>query len=150
MNTMCRVVLIAIISTGAVRCAATVCQAQTPSAKPVVTLQCDSPEACVQMLALGDRVDVKTMVITHADGTQVALGMCLSEGSCREQEDGSWIEDSSWPATGLVGSMTATFTVPALPSEPGALLYFFPGAQRKGSLILQPVLQYGYNKSFGG
>jgi hypothetical protein len=47
--------------------------------------------------------------------------------------------------------MTATFTVPAFPYEPGALLYFFPGGQLAGNnLILQPVLQYGCNQSFGG
>jgi hypothetical protein len=150
MNTLRRVALMAIIGAGAVRCAVIICQNPASPAKSVVTLQCDSPQPCVQMLAPGDRVDVKTMVITHADGTQVALGTCLSEGSGGRQKDGGWIEDSNWPATGSVGSMTATFTVPALPSETGALLYFFPGAQRKGSLILQPVLQYGCNKSFGG
>jgi len=46
--------------------------------------------------------------------------------------------------------MTATFNVPALPSEPGALLYFFSGVQLANNSIVQPVLQYGDNGTFGG
>jgi len=47
--------------------------------------------------------------------------------------------------------MAATFAVPASPAEPGALLFFFSGAQfSNGNLIAQPVLQYGCNQSFGG
>ena len=53
-----------------------------------------------------------------------------------------------------LGALSATFPVPPPPpASPGAapLIYFFPAAQTDGgSTILQPVLQYGNNDTFGG
>ncbi len=67
----------------------------------------------------------------------------------------NWVESTNTNATNIQGlqyfdSMNANFTVPALPrANDGQLIYLFPSVQNSDS-ILQPVLQYGNNGSFGG
>jgi hypothetical protein len=67
-----------------------------------------------------------------------------------------WVEASWADATTISGltyfnSLTASFTVPAAPSvAAGQLIYLFPSVEANGAAILQPVLQWGNNGSFGG
>lgn len=63
-----------------------------------------------------------------------------------------WITDAYWnrPAGHAITRDTAKWVVPAAPSaNDGQLIYLFNGIQQSQA-ILQPVLQWGANGSFGG
>jgi hypothetical protein len=63
-----------------------------------------------------------------------------------------WIDSATFTPSEPLKSMSVKFTVPDPPSSgTGSLIYLFPGAQDAwGSTILQPVLQWGNNRCFGG
>jgi hypothetical protein len=64
--------------------------------------------------------------------------------------DNGWTEAAVWNAPGAVGQFESEFHVPAAPSNyDGQLIYIFPGLQGGGA-ILQTVIQYGNNGSWGG
>ena len=69
----------------------------------------------------------------------------------RQRYPAGWIESATFTPSEPLGSMRVKFNVPEPPAENGSLIYLFPGAQDAfGSTILQPVLQWGHNRQFGG
>lgn len=72
-------------------------------------------------------------------------------GALRSLSPGGWIESAIFTPPEPLQSMSVKFQVPDPPTKPGALIYLFPAAESAYlNTILQPVLQYGYNKLFGG
>jgi len=65
--------------------------------------------------------------------------------------DGWWIY-SNWTSSAQITKLSATWTVPPNPSVSASqLIYLFPSVESvPGQAIVQPVLQWGYNQSFGG
>jgi len=66
-----------------------------------------------------------------------------------------WVEAAQWDVSlnsnDNIDFMAGIWTVPSYPSSNGALIYLFNGIEPSSqNWILQPVLQYGSNGSFGG
>jgi|HubBroStandDraft_1064217.scaffolds.fasta_scaffold27440_2 hypothetical protein len=66
-----------------------------------------------------------------------------------------WVETAeryvSLNSSDDIDYLAANWTVPSSPSEYGAIIYLFNGIEPSTETwILQPVLQFGYNGSFGG
>src|ERR1051325_5829607 len=118
-----------------------------------------SAASCLHPVAPGDSVDMRDAqhpCIVHANGDPpTCFQPCTDPSSCAMPPGGGEhrMEFASAIVSNL-GALSATFPVPPPPpASPGAapLIYFFPAAQTDGgSTILQPVLQYGNNDTFGG
>jgi hypothetical protein len=66
-----------------------------------------------------------------------------------------WVEASQWElslgSNDNIGQLSGYWYVPGAPADSGALVFLFNGIQPSGSSwIMQPVLQWGNNGSFGG
>jgi hypothetical protein len=67
-----------------------------------------------------------------------------------------WIEavqkDLSLPSGDNIDWMYGTWTVPENPTTGGAVIYLWNGVEPNpyGNLVIQPVLQWGYNGAYGG
>jgi len=63
-----------------------------------------------------------------------------------------WVIDAQWTSPTPVTQMTSHFWVPDAPTAvEGQLVYFFPGMEpSNGTIILQPVLQWGVSPAGGG
>lgn len=69
----------------------------------------------------------------------------------RPRGPAGWIASAIFTPSEPLKSMSVTFKVPEPPLENGALIYLFPAAESAFlHTILQPVLQWGNNKAFGG
>jgi hypothetical protein len=62
-----------------------------------------------------------------------------------------WVEDADWTSPSPATRLTSTFGVPSAPSSSaGQVVFFFPGMEpRDGTIILQPVLQWGASAAGG-
>jgi hypothetical protein len=87
-------------------------------------------------------------VLTRPRGRTKALAHAPGTGN-------GWVEASQWETP--IGSgdnidyLGGSWTVPTYPAANGALIYLFNGIEPSAfNWILQPVLQYGSNGSFGG
>jgi hypothetical protein len=118
--------------------------------------------SCVREIAAGERVNARA-VVTHANGERETLADCpyarlnartfepIAPASDVFATTSGWIEASDWTSPTGLGFLSATFTVPSLPTSTGGTVFFFPGAEPgDGSTILQPVLQYGASAAGGG
>lgn len=126
--------------------------------------------SCVTELAEGDRLDSRTGIVEHKDGTKLQETRCAypayrthfagRKSSGRQllaPDDTNYVEAAEIAATGtqVFRSISAYWTVPASPPvsyTTGEVFYAFPAlqnwadsAQDDSSTILQPVLQYAAN-----
>lgn len=114
--------------------------------------------SCVHEVPNGSHVNGLTRIVTRPDGTTYHLGKCLYPGrrdrnGVRDTSpvDDGWMEWADTVAN-YATDIAAHWKVPAAPggSYSGNDLYYsFPGLQ-DAVYVLQPVIQYGYNSSFGG
>jgi hypothetical protein len=112
---------------------------------------------CIHAIDDGAKIDNSNpdeTVITLKDGGKRKIKAC---GYPNFPSDGyapvanGWIEAAQYTAPSRIEKMTARWTVPPIPAQSGSLIYLFPGIEpSSGSLILQPVLQYGYGAGGGG
>jgi hypothetical protein len=119
--------------------------------------------SCVRRAAPGERID-EHGVVTHANGAREQLPPCryprlnlhtlqpIASGARVAPSSNGWVEDTTWTSTVALGSLSATFVVPPLPTPSNdATIFFFPAAETNdGATILQPVLQYGQSDAGGG
>jgi hypothetical protein len=113
--------------------------------------------SCVHEVASGAVVDRRLGMVMRRDGSSYQLPTCLYPprgvlrlGTRQPPADNGWMEwaSVSQPA-GSYSALNASWTVPNAPFVGGQLFYTFPGLQ-SSAYIIQPVLQYGDNGSFGG
>ena len=121
--------------------------------------------SCVLLLEEGNTLRADGRV-QHADGTIEAAHVCgyphYTPGGVLVSADGSkpnplvingWLESVSATTSTAYGKIAAIWIVPPSPtSDDGQILYFFPGFEDSNDVIsiVQPVLQWGNNGSFGG
>jgi hypothetical protein len=125
---------------------------------PVYTPAGVMPRACVHEIPNGSHVDV-TGLVHLPDGQTMRFARCAARGQSAVHSaristpptlDG-WVEYAV-DVTNPLRSLSANYTVPPAPvnTYSGTKVYYsFPGVDN-GHYILQPVIQYGYNGSFGG
>jgi len=123
--------------------------------------------SCVHELSKSDILLSDRNAIQHADGTienippcayprYTAQGELVTEGKAEATppEISGWVEYAYATTSTSFGELTASWPVPSAPTgSDGEIVYFFPGIQPTpgtAKSILQPVLQYGNNGSFGG
>lgn len=102
----------------------------------------------------GEDVTLNGQLIAHYDSCPEAS--ISTRHLVQEPGTGNgWVEAAQWD-TGLkspdnIDYLYGYWTVPAVPETNGALVYLFNGVEPSGGgWIMQPVLQYGDNGSFGG
>jgi hypothetical protein len=109
---------------------------------------------CVHEVPNNARVDAHGRVTRH-DGTTFQLPLCAGGAPPADPLPptvSGWVEWGDWAPGGNFSRLSANWTVPANPTgsySAGQVYYAFPGLQ-SSSYIIQPVLQYGNNNSFGG
>jgi len=123
--------------------------------------------SCVRGLSKGDILMSDWNAIQHANGLvenippcayphYTARGDMVIEGKTESAppEISGWVEYAYTETSTSYGNFTAIWPVPPAPTATdGQVVYFFPGLQPvpgTAKSILQPVLQYGNNNSFGG
>jgi hypothetical protein len=121
-------------------------------------------KSCVYNLKQGDSVD-EAGAIHSTDGHVQTVPPCAhpskqtsmtqavpSRGHVQAPTDNGWTESAYWVSPVAMRDFGTTFHVPAAPSiYTNQLIYMFPAmVDGTGHNIIQPVLQYGYNQSFGG
>jgi len=117
---------------------------------------------CVRGSAHGERISAEG-VVTHTNGEREPVARCdyprlnadtlepIVPGEDHLPTTSGWIEASNWSSASALGFLSASFSVPSLPTSTGGTIFFFPGSEPDdGSTILQPVLQYGASASGGG
>jgi hypothetical protein len=124
--------------------------------------------SCVHLVAEGDTL-LPDGSLQHPDGSVDPASICnyphyTSTGQLvpldskalagtKPPEISGWLESVSVTTSESYGKINATWTVPPSPeSNDGQILYFFPGLEDIDHVvsIVQPVLQWGDNGSFGG
>jgi hypothetical protein len=114
-------------------------------------------QSCVHELPDGAELDASGNVVLE-DGTAMpALATCgyqraMLNAAVSGPVTNGWVEYAAAFAPLPITKMTSKFTVPAAPAEStGQLVYFFPGVEPlDGTIILQPVLQWGTSPAGGG
>ena len=113
-------------------------------------------ESCVHELADDSELDVAAQAVVAADGTTQALASCayprlVLRAAAAAATTNGWVEDADWTSPSAATRMTSTFGVPTAPSSSaGQVVFFFPGMEpRDGTIILQPVLQWGASAAGG-
>lgn len=91
----------------------------------------------------------------HKDCVHQTVGEKVTHEPCKHprpgRPDGGWIGSAMFMPSTPLGSMTVRFKVPEPPRNPESVIYLFPAAQDAAmTTILQPVLQWGDNRKFGG
>jgi hypothetical protein len=124
---------------------------------------------CVHRVAKGSQLEIGTdgypngnvkmngQVIAHYDACPEEAIDTRGVDSQRQHDPGTggWVEDSEWQLSlsnsDNIDVISNDWLVPPYPSQSGALVYLFNGVEpTKGGYIMQPVLQFGDNGSFGG
>jgi hypothetical protein len=114
-------------------------------------------QSCVHELPDGAELDVDGRV-TLADGTAQQLPACnyprliVRPNAAAQDETDGWVEYSSFTSATPATRLASRMTVPAAPSSAaGQVVFFFPGMEpADGTIILQPVLQWGESAAGGG
>lgn len=99
------------------------------------------PSSCVQNV--GNHAQLDEDKITYADGKTAVLTPCGTKHDYTPPS--SWVMDSIATSSAPAVHMTATFIVPAAPTNSeGQTVFLFPGLRpANGASVLQPVLQWG-------
>lgn len=103
----------------------------------------------------GDVTVNGTLASRHTPCTREQMGLATA-AQPQAPQAAQWMADTwAWADSGTYGQMFSWWQVPANPSMNGALFYLFPSFQSNTTdanlvEIIQPVLQWGYNGSFGG
>ncbi len=93
------------------------------------------------------------------DDVSEALAPCAyprlilrSDAAAAAATTNGWVEDADWTSPSPATKLTSTFGVPSAPSSSaGQVVFFFPGMEPSdGTIILQPVLQWGASAAGGG
>jgi hypothetical protein len=115
-------------------------------------------QSCVHELPDGAEVDASGHVV-EVDGTTLDLPACSHPRAMLRTTAGAgssttngWVEYAGASSKLPVTKMTARFGVPSAPPRAASqLVYFFPGMEpADGTIILQPVLQWGASPAGGG
>jgi hypothetical protein len=117
-------------------------------------------KSCVHELDDGAEVDAAGRV-TLPTGERTELPACAhprlvlrASGAtpAAAATTNGWVEDANWFSATPVTRMTSTFGVPKAPAaSAGQTIFFFPGMEpHDGTIILQPVLQWGSSGAGGG
>jgi len=118
--------------------------------------------SCVRELKKGETLLADRHAIQHVDGSIEIVPACqyphytahgeIITGAEPPTVSG-WVEYASTTTSASFGELAANWVVPPAPaSNDSQIVYFFPGMEDTNDIIsiLQPVLQYGANGSFGG
>jgi hypothetical protein len=113
-------------------------------------------QSCVHEIPEGAAAHVNGHVAL-ADGSMTQLPSCnyprlvLRHDAINPTTNG-WVEDANWTSPSAATRLTSRFSVPAAPSSSsGQVVFFFPGMEpADGTIILQPVLQWGVSAAGGG
>jgi hypothetical protein len=139
------------------------------SAKTIMTPFGEADESCVHEIPMGASVDTETgdvkmkgAVVGHFDPCPMSVNLDRLNKKTQPPAPGGWYEYSQANATTISGMTQfdyydGSWTVPSDPVSPNNtdLLYYFPALQNLNSSgtplsIIQPVLQWGSNNSWGG
>jgi hypothetical protein len=113
-------------------------------------------QSCVHEVPDGAEVGVGGRVML-ADGSERQLPGCnhprlVLRNEAVEPTTNGWVEDANWTSPSPATKLTSRFGVPSAPSaSAGQVVFFFPGMEPSdGTIILQPVLQWGASAAGGG